>query len=724
MGLINKFTTWRRRRHFIRAAASMFEEINTTLRDVHQQHAEALDKQQEQARPGEAWCGVGQRIAPMPRTLAEKVLAGDAKVMGISPTSGMLIVLERPEKAEAETTTEPKEPEPAPTMDPRERLIKVFRAQLDAGLISDIKRQDRFWEKENRRTSDAADAIQFGTQVAGGKRRTKVAGCAEDPSDRTTGVSTVNANMAEPAPPVPPTIRERIAAGEDQPMTATEATMLHEQEVETDRRRRTRASLERILRGRTFHATEAVGIIDMLLESVPGGASAVAEHAGHLQGMLEAGKALSDRARELDAKPTYAIGLDITGRHVTATCVKNHRDHPTHPLLEQVAMKRERVFEVEEEGWVPCEHGVGLAMECVSCPPHQRRMAGGRLIRTRVAEGAELRVPSEEAQVIDHEIARAARAAHEANRAYCDSIGDHSQVAWEDAPQWQRDSAISGVHGVIAGNTPEQSHESWLKHKTADGWVYGEAKDAVAKTHPCMVPYADLSEEQRAKDTLFVSTVRRSLGLPLACDTFVPDSYEGVTSCGHCGEADTSHTGILDHMEDDRTFDTAALTEGAWDRVIDDGGVPEPAEVAAVMNAGMCDPIELLGEVVWYRSDGRGGKSYDVPAIVAMVQKSHVDLPLLRAAEEQGYRAAFENNTYYDEVNGERRVDTHTTLGVVSFLNGILVGDNPLPIPHSGTVHLRVQTPGETTYRELSVPYDPTGATPRSWRHRPGTQPF
>ncbi len=44
----------------------------------------------------------------------------------------------------------------------------------------------------------------------------------------------------------------------------------------------------------------------------------------------------------------------------------------------------------------------------------------------------------------------AAQIAHETNRAYCQSIGDQSQPPWESAPDWQRDSAIKGVAGVLA----------------------------------------------------------------------------------------------------------------------------------------------------------------------------------------------------------------------------------------------------------------------------------
>ena len=39
---------------------------------------------------------------------------------------------------------------------------------------------------------------------------------------------------------------------------------------------------------------------------------------------------------------------------------------------------------------------------------------------------------------------------HEANRAYCKTLGDDSQLPWADAPQWQRDSIIAGVEYRLA----------------------------------------------------------------------------------------------------------------------------------------------------------------------------------------------------------------------------------------------------------------------------------
>jgi RyR domain len=103
----------------------------------------------------------------------------------------------------------------------------------------------------------------------------------------------------------------------------------------------------------------------------------------------------------------------------------------------------------------------------------------------------------------------AARAAHEVNRTYCRLLGDVSQVAWEDAPEWQRRSAIKGALGVLfEGNGPRESHASWLAEKQREGWVYGAEKDAVQKTHPCMVPYDELPPSQMAKDAIFTAVVR------------------------------------------------------------------------------------------------------------------------------------------------------------------------------------------------------------------------
>lgn len=106
-------------------------------------------------------------------------------------------------------------------------------------------------------------------------------------------------------------------------------------------------------------------------------------------------------------------------------------------------------------------------------------------------------------------IEAAARAAHEANRAYCIALGDASQLPWDEAPEWQRTSCTNGARLVLTKDIgPRESHESWMREKRETGWFYGPVKDPEAKTHPCMLPYEQLPAEQRAKDSIFGAVVR------------------------------------------------------------------------------------------------------------------------------------------------------------------------------------------------------------------------
>lgn len=132
-----------------------------------------------------------------------------------------------------------------------------------------------------------------------------------------------------------------------------------------------------------------------------------------------------------------------------------------------------------------------------------------------------------------------ARVAHEINRAYCASLGDTSQPAWEDAPEWQKNSALVGVdmHLAKPDATPEQSHESWLAQKLAEGWKYGPVKDAEKKEHPCCVPYADLPAEQKAKDYLFRGVVHALKAIEpekvaASVVTAIPDGHIAVQYVG------------------------------------------------------------------------------------------------------------------------------------------------------------------------------------------------
>lgn len=105
-------------------------------------------------------------------------------------------------------------------------------------------------------------------------------------------------------------------------------------------------------------------------------------------------------------------------------------------------------------------------------------------------------------------IDKIARVCHEANRAYCQTLGDFSQLPWAEAPEWQRSSARMGVDLHLMGDFgPEASHVSWMKQKLEEGWKHGPVKDAEKKEHPCIVPFDELPREQQAKDYLFRAVV-------------------------------------------------------------------------------------------------------------------------------------------------------------------------------------------------------------------------
>lgn len=70
------------------------------------------------------------------------------------------------------------------------------------------------------------------------------------------------------------------------------------------------------------------------------------------------------------------------------------------------------------------------------------------------------------AEELNPDLEKIARLCHEVNRAYCQAMDDDSQPAWDEAPDWQRDSAMNGVEAHLMHSlTPEESHNLWMKQK-------------------------------------------------------------------------------------------------------------------------------------------------------------------------------------------------------------------------------------------------------------------
>ena len=43
-------------------------------------------------------------------------------------------------------------------------------------------------------------------------------------------------------------------------------------------------------------------------------------------------------------------------------------------------------------------------------------------------------------------------------------------------------------------------HEVWASGRMAAGWKYGPVRDEDKKEHPCLIPYEDLTEEEKDFD--------------------------------------------------------------------------------------------------------------------------------------------------------------------------------------------------------------------------------
>lgn len=59
--------------------------------------------------------------------------------------------------------------------------------------------------------------------------------------------------------------------------------------------------------------------------------------------------------------------------------------------------------------------------------------------------------------------------------------------------------------GPERSQSPEELHGGWMQAYFEMGWTYSETYDREARTHPDLVPYAQLGQLERDKDSVFVA---------------------------------------------------------------------------------------------------------------------------------------------------------------------------------------------------------------------------
>jgi len=80
-------------------------------------------------------------------------------------------------------------------------------------------------------------------------------------------------------------------------------------------------------------------------------------------------------------------------------------------------------------------------------------------------------------------------------------------LPWTNRDEAFKDQFLKVIElqcGPDREESSEALHENWVQAYLDMGWEYGPVRDTIAKTHPDIVPYAELDQLERDKDDVFV----------------------------------------------------------------------------------------------------------------------------------------------------------------------------------------------------------------------------
>lgn len=80
--------------------------------------------------------------------------------------------------------------------------------------------------------------------------------------------------------------------------------------------------------------------------------------------------------------------------------------------------------------------------------------------------------------------------------------------SWDEREEAFRTQFLDVIERQMSerrSGSPEELHGSWMQAYFAMGWKFGESYSRQAKTHPDLVPYAELGRLERDKDAIFVA---------------------------------------------------------------------------------------------------------------------------------------------------------------------------------------------------------------------------
>lgn len=68
------------------------------------------------------------------------------------------------------------------------------------------------------------------------------------------------------------------------------------------------------------------------------------------------------------------------------------------------------------------------------------------------------------------------------------------------APRDTSDVVLPDELNALAESIAKNVHEVWSQSRMEEGWTYGPVRDDAKKETPCLVPYEDLPEVEKAYD--------------------------------------------------------------------------------------------------------------------------------------------------------------------------------------------------------------------------------
>ena len=73
-------------------------------------------------------------------------------------------------------------------------------------------------------------------------------------------------------------------------------------------------------------------------------------------------------------------------------------------------------------------------------------------------------------------------------------------MSYQPCPANTQDICLPEALLELTEQIAQNVHDVWAANRMAEGWIYGPQRDDQAKTTPCLVPYDQLTEVEKAYD--------------------------------------------------------------------------------------------------------------------------------------------------------------------------------------------------------------------------------